>query len=56
MRVLTQVVQLFFVALLAAICGVVAKKIGLQRFANFEIPTLLVVMVLVAVSLKLLRY
>jgi hypothetical protein len=47
-----QVVQLYFVALQAAICGVAAKRIEQQPFANFAIPTLLVAMVLVVGSLK----
>jgi hypothetical protein len=47
-----QVVRLCFVALLVAICGVVARKIVPLQSANFAIPTLLEAMALVVVSLK----
>jgi hypothetical protein len=55
-RAPTLVGRLYFVDFLAAICGVVVKKIAQQQFANFAIPTLLAVMVLVVESLKLPRY
>jgi hypothetical protein len=55
-RAPTLVVRQYFVVFLAAICGVVGKKIAQQQFANFAIPTLLGLMALVAESLKLPRY